>query len=144
MVTEIEAIHRVFRVFQESGIEYMIVGSYAASLHGFIRTTHDLDLVVCLRPEQVSALASALSDEFHLDMESAREAVEQHDVFNAITLTAGSRLTSLSCTAMGTAKCSSRGGNAWTLKVCRHTWPQRKIRSFPSCSGIGLRPRTGS
>jgi len=62
LVTEIEAIHKVLAVLEEYGIEYMIVGSYAAAMHGFIRTTHDLDLVVSLQTEQVSALASALGD----------------------------------------------------------------------------------
>lgn len=89
MVSEIEAIHKVLAILEEYGIEYMIVGSYAAGLHGFIRTTHDLDLVVCLKPEHVGVLVSALGDEFYADPESAREAIAQHDMFNIIHLDAG-------------------------------------------------------
>ena len=89
MVTEIEAIHKVLGVLEGSGIEYMIVGSYAAGLHGFIRTTHDLDLVVCLKPEHIGALVSALGDEFYVDRESVREAIAEHDMFNIIHLDAG-------------------------------------------------------
>ena len=89
MVTEIEAIRRVLRILEESGIEYMIVGSYAASLHGFIRTTHDLDLVVCLKAEQVGGLASALGEEFYFDQQSALDAVAQQDMVNAIHLDSG-------------------------------------------------------
>jgi len=92
MVTEIEAIHKVLAVLEESGIEYMIVGSYAAGLHGFIRTTHDLDLVVCLEAEHVSTLVSALDEEFYVDSESAREAIAQHDMFNIIHFDAGLKI----------------------------------------------------
>jgi predicted nucleotidyltransferase len=92
MVSEIEAIRKVLGVLQESGIEYMIVGSYAATLHGSIRTTHDLDLVVRLQPEQVGALASALGDEFYLDQESARRAVERRDMVNAIHMDSGVKI----------------------------------------------------
>ena len=89
MTEETEAFRRVLSVLQDSQIEYMIVGSYAASLHGFVRTTHDLDLVIALTREQSDELAAALGDEFYLDTESAREAVEQHDMFNAIHLDSG-------------------------------------------------------
>lgn len=89
MVTEIEAIHKVLAILEEYGIEYMIVGSYAAGLHGFIRTTHDLDLVVCLKPEQVDKLADSLGDEFYLDRQSALQAVERHDMVNTIHMDSG-------------------------------------------------------
>ena len=89
MVTEIEAIHKVLDILERSGVEYMIVGSYAAGLHGYIRTTHDLDLMVCLKPEHVGALVSALGDEFYADPESIREAIAQHDMFNIIHFDSG-------------------------------------------------------
>jgi hypothetical protein len=89
LTTEIETIRRVLAVLQESEIEYMVVGSYAATLHGHMRTTYDLDLVVRLLPEQVSRLASALGEDFYLDVESAREAIERCDMFNAIDMGSG-------------------------------------------------------
>ncbi len=89
MASETDAIRRVLSALQESVIEYMIVGSYAAALHGFVRTTHDLDLVVCLLPEHVSTLATSLGDEFYLDTESALTAIERGDMFNAIDTNSG-------------------------------------------------------
>jgi len=84
LVSEIEAYRRMLSVLNESGIDYMIVGSFAAIEHGHIRTTHDLDLVVVLSPEQVDELVETLGDEFYLDRESAHEAIERRDMFNAI------------------------------------------------------------
>lgn len=79
-------------VLKESGIEYMIVGSFAATQHGHIRTTHDLDLVVMLAPEHVDKLVNALGDEFYLDRESAHEAIERRDMFNAIHFDSGAKV----------------------------------------------------
>lgn len=92
MVSEIETYRRVLSVLKESGIEYMIVGSFAATQHGHIRTTHDLDLVVVLSNEQVDELVNALADDFYLDRESALEAVERRDMFNAIDCDSGAKV----------------------------------------------------
>ena len=92
MVTEIEAIRKVLGVLDDAGIEYMIVGSYAAMLHGFIRSTHDLDLVLCLKSEHISALVSTLDEEFYIDSESAREAIAQQGMFNIIHFDSGLKI----------------------------------------------------
>lgn len=89
MVSAMEAYRRMLSVLNESGIDYMIVGSFAAMEHGHIRTTHDLDLVVVLSAEQVDKLVATLSDEFYLDRESANEAVKRRDMFNAIHFDSG-------------------------------------------------------
>lgn len=92
MTSESEAVRRVLNALDISGIEYMIVGSYAASIHGFARATHDLDMVVSLNAEDVSGLADLLGDEFFYDVESARSAVERGDMFNAIHMDSGIKL----------------------------------------------------
>lgn len=92
MTLETEAYRRVLSVLHEYGIEYMIVGSYAATQHGHIRTTHDLDVVIALDAGDVTELASALGDEFFLDAESACEAVRRSDMFNAIHMPSGVKI----------------------------------------------------
>jgi hypothetical protein len=67
----------------------MIVGSIAATLHGFSRATHDIDIVISTVPEAIPALAAALGDEFYLDVEPACAAVERRDMFNAIHMDSG-------------------------------------------------------
>ena len=92
MTSESEAVRKALNALHESGTEYMIVGSYAASVHGFTRATHDLDIVVSLRPQEVSKLADALGDEFFLDVEPARDAVRRGEMFNAIHIDSGIRV----------------------------------------------------
>ena len=54
---------QLFRAFERYGVQYVVVGGLAVVLHGYIRTTVDLDLIVDLAPAEarkaVAALASA-------------------------------------------------------------------------------------
>jgi hypothetical protein len=61
------------------GIEYMVTGSTAAMIYGEPRLTHDIDLVVDLKPKHISAFHAFFSnDKFYvppvevLHVESAR------------------------------------------------------------------------
>lgn len=54
--SESEAVRKALKAFGMSGIEYMIVGTHAASIHGFTRAAHDLDIVVSLHSEDVGGL----------------------------------------------------------------------------------------
>lgn len=84
MTSQTEVFKRVLSELDAAGIEYMIVGSIAASAHGFMRDTHDLDLVVVMNRESVGLLARRLGDDFYFDVETAENAVDQADMFNMI------------------------------------------------------------
>ena len=49
------------RALSGSGVRYIIVGGVAASLHGALRTTLDLDVVYARDPENVARLVRALA-----------------------------------------------------------------------------------
>lgn len=49
------------RVLSGAGVDYVIVGGVAASLHGALRTTLDLDVVYSRRPDNIAKLAKALA-----------------------------------------------------------------------------------
>lgn len=89
MDSQSEAIRRTLVALQAAGLQYMIVGSVAASYYGRSRATHDLDLVILLTPEAIPKLSRALGDDYYLDEMAAMEAVEQHDMFNAIHMESG-------------------------------------------------------
>ena len=56
-MTDFEAI---FRVFSECGVECVIVGGLAATIHGSSRLTLDVDLVYSRTPANIERLVSAL------------------------------------------------------------------------------------
>lgn len=76
----------VVDTFEELGIPYLVGGSLASSLHGIPRATQDVDIVARLTQRDVPLLVSALRENFYLDDETIREAVEQRGSFNLIHL----------------------------------------------------------
>lgn len=89
MTSQAEAIRESLASLESAGLPYMIVGSVAASFYGLTRATHDLDVVIALRPEAVEGLAAALGEGFYMDTESAQEAVARLDMFNVIHMESG-------------------------------------------------------
>ncbi len=57
----IEAIEEVLGALNEARVRYLVVGGVAVVLHGHLRTTADLDLVVELTSENASKAIAALS-----------------------------------------------------------------------------------
>lgn len=58
----------------------------ASSLQSTARSTNDVDIVVDLRPDQVSALARALGDEFSVDEEMLVDAARRRTSWNIFHL----------------------------------------------------------
>ena len=56
------AIQEILNALNDAGVRYLVVGGVAVVLHGYLRTTADLDLVIQLRPDNiVKALVSLAS-----------------------------------------------------------------------------------
>jgi predicted nucleotidyltransferase len=56
----LKEIESVVRTLNQAQVRYLIVGGVAVVLHGFLRTTEDLDLVIQLEPDNVSRVVEAL------------------------------------------------------------------------------------
>jgi predicted nucleotidyltransferase len=52
----------VLEALERAGVRYLIVGGVAVVLHGYLRTTLDLDLVLSLDPENLERALKAFSD----------------------------------------------------------------------------------
>jgi hypothetical protein len=51
---------RLFRAFEEQGLEYVLIGATAMGFHGIVRATEDADLLVKATPENLARLRGAL------------------------------------------------------------------------------------
>ncbi len=88
-----ELLKLVLQVLEKLGIEFMITGSFASSLQGEPRATHDIDLVVSLPAGAVPALVTAFPpDQFYLDAESVHEALRTQRMFNLIDFRGGGKV----------------------------------------------------
>ena len=56
-----ENVVEVARVLQEASIRYVFAGGVAVIAHGYVRTTHDLDIVVRLKQDNVVRVFEALA-----------------------------------------------------------------------------------
>ena len=76
-----------------AGVGYMLTGSLASSLQGEPRATHDIDLVVDIRPADVAHLVVALARPgVYLDEYAVAEAVRRRSMFNLFDTTSGDKV----------------------------------------------------
>ena len=54
-------LERALRELHRTGVEFVIVGGIAATIHGSARVTQDLDVVYARTPENIARLAAALA-----------------------------------------------------------------------------------
>jgi len=80
----LQVLQRVIASLEALGIHYMLVGSFASSLHGFARFTQDADLIVDLFPSQLDAFAQALASDFYVDQGLIQQALKRGTSFNII------------------------------------------------------------
>jgi hypothetical protein len=92
-MSQSELLIRVVGVLDAAGIPYMLTGSYASSLQGEPRLTHDIDLVVAMKPSDAAALASAFRlPNFYLDADLIGEAIAYRSQFNLLDNRSGDKV----------------------------------------------------
>ena len=89
MISQQEVLTFVIECLETSGIQYMVVGSFASNIHGTPRATQDADLVVETDHQGVSKLESALGQAFYFPIGLAIDAVQRRGMFNVIHIESG-------------------------------------------------------
>lgn len=84
MELPLSVLSEIASILEEQGIRYVLVGSFASSIHGMYRSTADIDIVADINREQVHPLFEALRNSFYVDEQVMREAVSKTSSFNAI------------------------------------------------------------
>ena len=82
----VAALGPVVDALVQLGAPYSVGGSVASSAHGIARTTLDVDIVADLRIEHVAPLVDALSSDYYVDQDAARDAVIRREMFNLVHL----------------------------------------------------------
>jgi hypothetical protein len=88
-----DLLRHLVESMEGAGIGYMITGSVASSLQGEPRASHDLDVVVAVREEDVASLLRAFPHPpFYVDEAAIREAIRTGGMFNVIDPTEGDKI----------------------------------------------------
>lgn len=83
----------VIALLEKTGLEYMVVGSYASGFWGEPRMTYDVDLVVALTESNLARLLTNFTgDEYYFSPEAAQQAVRNHSQFNIIHPDSGNKI----------------------------------------------------
>ena len=82
----IEVTLAVTSILERLGIEYLVGGSLATSLHGIPRATLDVDIVADLRMTHLDPFVSALQESFFVDADMVRDAIRRRATFNILHL----------------------------------------------------------
>ena|ERR1044071_4322923 len=80
----LSVLSQVTAILDGEGIRYVLVGSFASSIHGMYRSTADIDILADIKAEQVHPLFEALRNSFYVDEQVVRDAVAQRRSFNII------------------------------------------------------------
>lgn len=84
MRSEQEFLVDVLQRLNSADVDYMLTGSMASNFWGTPRTTHDVDIVVLLKPEQVDRFAAAFETGFCIQRESVRAVFEPPYQFSVL------------------------------------------------------------
>lgn len=80
----VEPLRLVSDQLDRLGVPFFVGGSLASTMHGEIRTTQDVDLVVELEECHVEPLVESLRAAFHVDVEAVFDAVRRRSSCNLI------------------------------------------------------------
>src|SRR5690606_32571075 len=89
MIGELDVLRIVSERLDRIGVSYMLTGSFALAWYATPRMTRDIDLVVAIRPLDVSRLIDVFVADFYVDEETARKAVASSRMFNLMHLESG-------------------------------------------------------
>lgn len=81
---------RVVKALDEIGAPYMIVGAFGGTIYGITRATHDIDIIVDLRPTDYETLSQKFPlPRYYADPEMIKNSVEMGIMFNIIDSSEG-------------------------------------------------------
>ncbi len=85
-----EVLQRITAALDQTGIAYMLTGSFASAHYGTPRSTQDIDLVIEATAGQLRAFLQSLpGDEYYAELDAALESHRRESLFNVIDLTTG-------------------------------------------------------
>jgi hypothetical protein len=81
---ELEVLQEVAQRLEQCGLPYMVTGSIAANFYAVPRMTRDIDIVIELSERDVDRFIRLFHEDFHLEAETVRAAVQNKSMFNLI------------------------------------------------------------
>jgi len=81
--------NKIVDVLNQNEIPYMLSGSIAMGVYIVPRATRDFDFIIHLQPKDIDAFVSNFKDGYYCNVNSVRDAVKHHSLFNIIDHASG-------------------------------------------------------
>jgi hypothetical protein len=91
-MTVSELFRHISGAFDQVGISYMLVGSFASNVYGAGRATQDIDFLVAATSDQIQAFLNLLPSEYYFDSQDAIQASQRVSMFNLIDTNSGFKI----------------------------------------------------
>ncbi len=92
-MSQLELLSKVLRALDEAGCPSMLTGSFASSMQGEPRLSHDIDLVVEFAPQAVSAFTKNFPPpQYHLEEQTIHQAIAAGTMFSLLSVSEGDKV----------------------------------------------------
>ncbi len=92
-MSQSELLKKTVAALEAAHTPYMLTGSFASSLQGEPRLSHDIDLVVAITPAAVASLVAAFPPpDYYLDETAIAEAIACSGQFNLLDVAGGDKV----------------------------------------------------
>jgi len=92
-MSQSELLRKVITTLEQAKVPYMLTGSYASSIQGEPRLTHDIDLVVAITSAAARELIAAFpGPDYYLDETAIADAIRRKGQFNLLDALGGDKV----------------------------------------------------
>ena len=92
-MSQSELLKKTVAALEAAHTPYMLTGSFASSLQGEPRLSHDIDLVVAITPAAVPSLVAVFPPpDYYLDAAAIAEAIARKGQFNLLDVAGGDKV----------------------------------------------------
>lgn len=92
-MSQSELLTKLIATLNAADIPYMLTGSIVSSIQGEPRATHDIDVIVMIRTEDIPKLMAVFAlPAFLLDQDTIRDAIDNRTMFNLIDTFEGDKV----------------------------------------------------
>ena len=92
-MSQSDLLKKIVGILSAQKIPFMLTGSLVSSIQGEPRSTHDIDIIISIRPSDIQGIVQAFpAEEFYLDQESIAQALKNQGMFNVIDLQEGDKV----------------------------------------------------
>jgi hypothetical protein len=92
-MSQSELLKKTIAALDTANTPYMLTGSFASSLQGEPRLTHDIDLVVAITPDAVASLLALFPPpDYYIDEAATAAAIANQSQFNLLDVVGGDKV----------------------------------------------------